>query len=100
MRLWNSRVIIPINSGLMLNTSDDDIRRQNARLRCTLSERGEMAAYRSGHSAALGIALSALIGERFAEARRLITEAVLGEIESLDTAANNPLISLSVENSR
>src|SRR5690348_12079801 len=68
-------------SGLALGRSGPDqdsgwrnqgrlsIERQNARLRCTLAERGLDGAFRAGHSAALGIALSALTGDEFTRAR-------------------------------
>lgn len=59
------------------------IERQNARLRCTLAERGLDGAFRAGHSAALGIALNALTGDEFTRARQLITEAILREVDSL-----------------
>lgn len=60
-----------------------DIERQNARLRCTLAERGIDGAFRAGHSAALGIALNALTGDEFTRARQLITDAILREVDSL-----------------
>lgn len=68
----------------------DDIERQNARLRCTLAERGEMAVFISGHSAALGIALCALVGEEFTQARLLIMDAILKEIDSLESKCVPP----------
>ena len=62
------------------------IERQNARLRCTLAERGLDGAFRAGHSAALGVALSALTGDEFTRARQLITDAILREVDSLHEA--------------
>lgn len=59
------------------------IEQQNARLRCTLAERGLAGAFRAGHSAALGIALCALTGDEFTRARQLITDAILKEVDSL-----------------
>ena len=61
----------------------NEIERQNARLRSTIDALGERSSYSAGHSAALGIALCALVGDEFAKARQLITSAILKEVDSL-----------------